>query len=94
MIYVLCWVFTLINGIGIIAVGPVNASLSLVLLATITARLQVIYFYGRSLCLRARSRGKLQRVFLENRQISWSKAEESAYKALSSAWWLTRRRPC
>lgn len=63
MIYVLCWVFTLINGIGIIAVGPVNASLSLVLLATITARLQVIYNYGRSPCLRAPSRGKLQKVF-------------------------------
>lgn len=42
VIYVLCWVFTLINGIEIILVAPANASLSLVLLATITARLQVM----------------------------------------------------
>lgn len=41
VIYVLTWVIPLINGIYTIAVGQSSASFSLVLLATVTSRLQV-----------------------------------------------------
>lgn len=41
MIFVLCWMFTLINGIYTITVGQANASFFLLLLATLTSRLQV-----------------------------------------------------
>ncbi|CAM9578978.1 unnamed protein product [Ectocarpus fasciculatus] len=40
VIFVLCWTFTLINGIYTIAMGQANANFSLVLLATLTSRLQ------------------------------------------------------
>lgn len=49
MIYVLCWAFTLINGTYTIAVGQSNASFALVLLATLTSRLQVrkLFWYRK-----------------------------------------------
>lgn len=42
VIYALCWVFTLINGLVIIVMGQNNAKFTLVLLAMVTARLQVM----------------------------------------------------
>lgn len=44
VIYVLTWMVPLINGIYTIAVGQRKASFSLVLLATVTSRLQVECF--------------------------------------------------
>lgn len=46
VIYLLTWMVPLINGIYTIAVGQSNASFSLVLLATVTSRLQVQHFEG------------------------------------------------
>ncbi|CBJ25684.1 hypothetical protein Esi_0008_0104 [Ectocarpus siliculosus] len=40
VIFVLCWMFTLVNGIYTLAVGQANASFFLLLLATLTSRLQ------------------------------------------------------
>ena len=42
VIYALCWIFTLINGMVIIVIGQNNAYFALALLAMVTARLQVM----------------------------------------------------
>lgn len=41
VIYALCWIFTLVNGLNVVIAGQMNASFAFVFFANVTARLQV-----------------------------------------------------
>lgn len=66
VIFVFCWIFTLISGIHTLVVGPQNVSFTMVLLATTSCRLQVCpqTHVGPKLCYQIVLLGEAKNVFL------------------------------
>ncbi|CAM9268678.1 unnamed protein product, partial [Ectocarpus sp. 13 AM-2016] len=83
VIFVLCWMFTLINGIYTIAVGQANASFFLLLLATLTSRLQGLLNF---ICYGLND--KLKQAWLQD--FLYRRAVASCCRAL----WCCCFRPC
>ncbi|CAB1114800.1 unnamed protein product [Ectocarpus sp. CCAP 1310/34] len=83
VIFVLCWMFTLINGIYTLAVGQANASFFLLLLATLTSRLQGLLNF---ICYGLND--KLKEAWLQD--FLYRRAVASCCRAL----WCCCFRPC